>query len=89
MKNVVYKLRDKNQTNLGWGYIKVLERYCHGWERIPAAKSRTGNVQIYKKFTFVILGWDDGDAKDMHHIDEEDFFSDVFMNYDFIEIEES
>ena len=64
-----------------------MERYCHGWERITAAKSTTGNVQIYKKFTFVILGWDEGEAKDMHHIDEEDFFSDVFMNYDFVEIE--
>jgi len=48
MKNAVYILRNKNQTN---------------------------------------LGWDEGEAKDMHHIDEEDFFSDVFMNYDFVEIE--
>jgi len=86
MINAIFKLRDKSQTNLGWEYIKIVDRYCHGWEEVPAEDTYHKKGWTMKKFTFVILGWDTDKPKDMHPITEDEM-EDLWMNYDFIEME--
>ena len=86
MINAIFKLRDKSQTNLGWEYIKIVDRYWHGWEEVPAEDTYHKKGWTMKKFTFVILGWDTDKPKDMHPITEDEM-EDLWMNYDFIEME--
>jgi hypothetical protein len=86
MINAVFKLRDKPNTHLGWEYIKIVDRYCYGWEEIPAEETHDKKAWTVKRFTYVILGWDTGKPKDLHPISDDEM-EDLWMNYDFVEME--